>query len=111
MPCEVVFAAYRPKPGREPAVLEILKRHVPTLRRLGLATERPVVLIRSPGDGTLIEVFEWATSEASREAHTRPEVEAIWHALGEEAEFPALAEVAGAGLRFPHFEPVDGVVR
>ena len=111
MPGEIVLAAYRPRPGREPAVLDLLRQHVPTLRRLGLATDRPVLLLRAPRDGTLIEVFEWASGDAARRAHEHPDVDALWTALAAEAEFPPLAAVEDFAARFPHLAPVDGVVR
>jgi len=105
----MVIAAYRPKPGKDAALLEIVRDHVATLRRAGLATDRPAVLMRA-SDATLLEVFEWAREDASSEAHTTPEVARIWEAMMEIAEFPAPAGVAGMDGRFPHFEPVDGVV-
>lgn len=110
MAAEIVFAAYRPRAGGAERLLEIVGRHVPTLRRLGLATERPVVLVRAK-DGTLVEVFEWADGEAAGKAHHAPEVQALWGAMEEVAEFPPLNSLPETGGRFPHFEPVDGVVR
>lgn len=105
---EVVFAIYRPKPGQDEALLGLLRRHLPTLRRLGLATERPALLLGSKDAS--IEVFEWASSEASAQAHTTPEVAEIWRAIEGVAEFPPLDELEESKQRFPHFVALDGVV-
>jgi hypothetical protein len=104
---EVVTAIYRPRPGKEQALRAVLRRHVPTLRAEGLATPRPVVLLRSRKDGTYLEVFEWATADAAGEAHANPRVGEVWKAIGEAAEALTLADLAEATERFPHFEPVN----
>ena len=54
---DMVIVAYRPKPGQEDALLALTREHVPMLRRLGLATDRPCLVMRS-GSGVIIEVFE-----------------------------------------------------
>jgi hypothetical protein len=43
--------------------LEILQNHVPTLRKEGLVTERPELLLQAQ-DGTYIEIIEWVFEEA-----------------------------------------------
>ena len=53
------IAAYRPKAGQHHALLALVRDHVPTLRRLGLATGRPATAMRA-ADGTVLEVFDWA---------------------------------------------------
>ena len=105
MPAEIVFAAYRPKPGKGEALLALVRRHQPALRAAGLVTDRPVVVVRAE-DGTLIEVFEWTSAEAARRAHDLPEVRAIWGPMEEVAEFATLASLAEAQHPFPHFTPV-----
>ena len=106
---QVVIALYRPKPGKDAAVETILRRHVPTLRAAGLATSRPVTLLKSFTDGTYLEIFEWVDGEAAQKAHVHPEVEKIWGALDDVASFVTIGQLAEAGSRFPHFRPVDGV--
>jgi hypothetical protein len=111
MAAEIVIAVYKPRPGMEKALLEILRRHVPTLRKEKLATERPVVLMRSREGGHLLEVFEWATATAADEAHTNPRVMEVWGAMEPLCDFVKVGDVPEVAARFPHFEPVDGVVR
>ncbi|MCB9703034.1 MAG: 6-carboxytetrahydropterin synthase QueD [Myxococcales bacterium] len=107
----IVIATYRAREGEVDALLGILADHVPTLRRLGLATARPATLLRA-GDGrTILEIFEWRDAAAAAEAHRRPEVAALWEALSARAEIVTLGELAEAGQRFPHFAAIDGVAR
>ena len=105
MPAAIVIAAYRPKPGKGDELLALVRRHHPTLVRLGLATARAPV-VGTAKDGTVIEVFEWASDEAMRRAHDLPEVRAIWGPMEEAAEFASLASLAEAQHPFPHFTPV-----
>jgi hypothetical protein len=102
---EVVFALYRPHPGKDQDVRRLLAAHLPVLRRLELATDRPALLVRAK-DGTYIEVFEWRTAESASLAHQHPEVARVWEALGQVADFPSLDSLEEAKVRFSHFEPV-----
>ena len=54
---DIVIVAYRPKPGQAEALLALTVEHVPTLRRLGLATDRPAMVMTNK-DGVIVEVFE-----------------------------------------------------
>lgn len=104
---EVVIAVYRPRPGGEARLRELIAEHVPALRRLGLITDRPVLLLR--GEDAYLEIFEWVSAEAARKAHDAPEVARVWNAMAEVADFPSLADLPEAGGRFPHFAPVEGM--
>jgi hypothetical protein len=101
----VVLAMYRPKAGREEELRALVARHVPTLREVGLATERPVLLLQA-SDGTYVEVFEWFPGGAEA-AHSHPRVAELWNAMGEVADFASLAELPEAGRPFPHFRAVE----
>jgi hypothetical protein len=102
---EVVFALYRPHPGKDVELRQLIAQHLPTLRRLELATDRPGVLVRSR-NGTYIEIFEWRTAESAGVAHHHPEVAKVWEAMGQVCDMPALESLEEAKLTFPHFEPV-----
>jgi len=104
---EVVMAMYRPKAGGDAALRAIIARHVPTLRRVHLATDRPVLLLRA-ADGTYVEIFEWRPG-AAQQAHEHPEVEALWGEMAQVADFVRLADLAEAARPFPHFAPVEGL--
>lgn len=68
---QIVFALYKPHDGKDADVRRILVDHVPTLRRLELATDRPSILVKSR-NGTYIEVFEWSSGGAAGLAHEHP---------------------------------------
>jgi hypothetical protein len=103
---QVVFALYRPHAGKEAELRRLIAQHVPTLRRLELITDRPAVLVKSR-NGTFIEIFEWRSNDAARQAHEHPEVAKIWEAMGPISDLPALETLEEIKNRFPHFEPVD----
>jgi len=101
---EVVFALYRPHPGKDAELRRLIAQHLPVLRRLELATDRPAILVRAK-DGTYIEVFEWRNEESAKLAHEHPEVARVWEAMGQVADFPALDSLEEAKQPFSHFEP------
>lgn len=103
----IVFALYRPKPGREADLLTIVRGHVAELRKLGLVTARAPLVARSRKDGTIIEAFEWASEEAIERAHRDPVVQALWARFGECADYPSFGQLAEAGEVFAGFEPLD----
>jgi hypothetical protein len=106
MHAEVVFALYRPHSGKDGDLRALIAKHVPTLRRLEVITDRPPVLVKSL-DGTYVEIFEWRSAESARKAHEHPEVVSIWEAMAQIADFPALENLKEAKGRFQHFEPVN----
>ena len=55
---EIVVACYKPKPGKEAALDQLMKTHVEILRIEGLATDRKSIVMKAK-DGTVVEVFEW----------------------------------------------------
>ena len=101
-----VIAAYRPHPGKEADLLQLVREHLPILRGEGLATERPPLVLRA-ADGTLLEVFEWASNEAVERAHASPAVQKLWERFGAVSDYAKLADLREAGEMFAHFEPVD----
>lgn len=101
----MVIAAYRPRPGHEAELLAMAKTHVPTLRQLGLATDRPTLAMRAK-DGTIVEVFEGRDGGVEA-AHEHPDVQAMWEKYAAICDYMPLAEVAEARDLFAMFEPVD----
>src|SRR5262249_6223576 len=88
----LVIVAYRPRPGQEQRLLALTKEHVPILRRLSLATDRPACAMRAK-DGTIVEVFEWKSKEALAAAHTNPEIQQMWKRYEEVCEYVPLASL------------------
>jgi catechol 2,3-dioxygenase-like lactoylglutathione lyase family enzyme/DNA-binding transcriptional ArsR family regulator len=106
MPSEIVFACYRPKPGKDRQFRAILARHVPTLWELGLVTNRAPIIVRS-GNGSYVEVFEWKNAKSVGLAHEHPMVAKIWEAMGKVANWSTLKSLEETGSNFPHFTPVE----
>jgi hypothetical protein len=102
----LVIVAYRPLPGRSEELLALMREHVPILRDEGLATDRPPYLMRAK-DGTLVEVFEWQSSEAITFAHRNPTVRAMWQRYQKVSEYVPLANIAECADMFAEFEPLD----
>jgi hypothetical protein len=99
---EVVIALYRPKAGKVSELEQLVKAHFPVLKEYGLTTERETLIARS-SDGTIIEIFEWASSEAAKKAHDHPAVAKIWEAMAMVCDFGKLEGLAEAKQPFPHF--------
>ena len=102
----IVIAAYRPKPGKAAELEALMPTHLPTLRAQGLATERESIVMRA-ADGTIIEVFEWVSTEAIQSAHENQAVLAMWGAYAEVCDFVPVGSVAEAGALFSEFTPAD----
>jgi hypothetical protein len=100
----VVIACYRPKPGKAEALQELMKDHLPILRAQGLVTERESIIMVAQ-DGTIVEVFEWASSEAIANAHTNPAVQAMWQRYADVCDYIPIAELEEASQLFSEFAP------
>jgi hypothetical protein len=101
----LVIVAYRPKPGKESALMELSKEHVPYLRSLGLATDRPHIVALA-GDGTLVEVFEWVEGGIEK-AHHHPGLHEMWARYSAACDYVPLSTLAEAGQMFANFVPID----
>jgi quinol monooxygenase YgiN len=101
----IAVVAYRPKPGREHELLQLVRSRVPTLRKEGLVTDRMPTVMRSR-DGTLIEVSEWKSHAAIDAAHRNPNVLAMWDKFFALCDCVPLKTLAEAEEMFAGFEPV-----
>ena len=101
----VVIVAYRPNPGKEKELLELVRSRVPTLRQEGLVTNRAPTIMRSR-DGTIIEVSEWKSQEAIDAAHKNPNVLAMWNKFFAICDCVPLKTLAEAEEMFAGFEPM-----
>jgi hypothetical protein len=80
-----MLCIYRVREGKEAEFESLLERHWPTLREVGLASEKPARWFRGvskDGRRRFIELFEWADEEASAVAHRSPRVMSIWEPMG-----------------------------
>ena len=102
----IVIVALRPKPGCEEALVELTTEHLPILKREGLVTDRPAVAMVA-ADGTVVEVFEWASKEAIEAAHANETVQALWRRYAEVCDYVPIAQVPEAADLFSEFTPLD----
>lgn len=102
----IVIVLHRPKNGKEKELLEVVKEHVPILRSEKLATERKAIVGRT-ADGTIVEIFEWTSPDAIRQAHSNKVVGKLWERFGEACEFEVPINVKEFQSVFSEFEPID----
>jgi len=102
----IVISCYRPKPGQQDALQALMRTHVKTLRSLGLVTDRAPITMQAK-DGTFVEVFEWASSEAIQAAHTNPAVLKMWEAYGKACDYIPVAQVPEGAQMFSEFAPIE----
>ena len=100
----VVIVAYRPKPGRAADLDALVARHAPSLLAGGFVTGRAPVIAKAK-DGTVVEVFEWASEKAIELAHADETVRALWDAFEEVCEIVPIGELDEAGRLFSEFAP------
>ena len=102
----ITIAVYRPKTGKQSAVEKLVAGHMDILLREGLVTSRKPIVMKS-ADGTIVEVFEWKSSEAIAAAHTNQNVGKLWHAFSEVCDFEPPTAVAEFHNMFSEFESVN----
>ena len=101
-----VIAAYRPKKGKEQLLRDILKDHLPILRKERLVTDRPPYLMRA-ANGTFVEVFEWNSAAAIEAAHHSSAVQAMWARFEETCTYEPLLNLKESKDMFANFEAID----
>ena len=97
---------YRVRAGSEAAFRELLAKHWPTLRRIGLAGDEPSVIYQGaekPGVPFFVELLTWKDGEGPNIAHEFPEVMSIWEPMGKLCE----ARDGRPPMEFPHVERIQ----
>lgn len=97
--------AYKPKPGKEAELMALTGEHVPLLRNLGLATDRPHIISKA-ADGTIVEIFEWVEGGIEK-AHAEPALRPLWSRYAAICDFVPLKTLEEAGMMFANFVPVN----
>lgn len=100
----IVIACYRPKPGKKEALAQLMREHLSILRSQNLVTDRDSIMMEAK-DGTIIEVFEWRSSEALELAHTNPTITAMWAQYAEVCEYVPIGEIEESAQLFSEFTP------
>jgi hypothetical protein len=101
----ISVACYRPRPGCQEALLELVRNHLPPLRAEGLVTGRAPIVMRT-ADGTIVEVFEWVSQEAIASAHDNPTVRDLWKRFEAACWYETPSNLAEFQNMFAHFEPI-----
>ena len=101
----IVIACYRAKAGQQDALRTLVRDHVSTLRGIGLVTERAPITMEA-ADGTILEVFEWASAQAIEAAHGHPVVLKMWERFEAVCDYVPVAEVPEASQMFSNYTPI-----
>ena len=102
----IVIVAFRPKPGQADKLARLLRDHHPKLRAEGLVTGREPVQMAS-ADGTMVEVFEWASGAAIEAAHGNAAVQDMWRAFAEVCDYVPIGAVEESGQLFSEFTALN----
>jgi quinol monooxygenase YgiN len=97
----LAFAMYKPNEGKKQELMDILKEHIPMLKEYGLITDRATITAESE-DGTIIEIFEWASEEAKGAAHQHSAIMQMWGRMMPICSFPAMKDLPEAQKSFPN---------
>jgi hypothetical protein len=100
---QITFVVYKANEGKFAELEAIVKTHYPTLKSLGLVTENKAFVGRA-SNNSLIEVFEWNSSEACFSAHGNPAVAQLWESMGAVSQIVTMKDLAESSKAFPHFE-------
>jgi hypothetical protein len=103
---QVAIIAYKPKPGKETALRELVETHVPRLHKEGLVTNRGQILLKA-ADGTVIEIFEWLSPKAIQQAHDNPVVNQMWGEFAEVCDYIPLNQLPETANLFAGFTPLN----
>jgi quinol monooxygenase YgiN len=102
----VVVAVYKPRPGKEAELEALIRDHVPRLREVGLVTDRTPIAAKTT-DGTIVEVFEWASEDAIAGAHANPVVTQMWKEFEACCWYETPANVPDLQRMFVSLDPID----
>lgn len=103
---KIVIVAYRPFPGKEEQLKELMKTHVEILRKEGLVSARQSIVMQAK-DATIVEVFGWNSAEALEAAHSNPVVLKMWEEYSKVCDYVPLKELNEAHNLFSEFIPVN----
>jgi len=102
----LVITCFKPKEGKEKELLEVIKDHMPVLKKENLVTGRPCHVMKSK-NGSIIEVFEWKSQDAINDAHSNKNVLSLWERFEKVCVYETLSSLEESKVLFPGFEPVN----
>lgn len=101
----IAIATYKPVEGKEGEFLNLLKNHIPTLRKEGLVSDNESLSMQSE-NGTILEIFEWVSLEAKGKAHESEAVMNIWSRFEGLADIVSLDTLEETKRPFAAFEVI-----
>lgn len=101
----IVICVFKPKPGKDAELRQVIADRLPLLRSLGLATEREQITMRAR-NGEIVDVSEWVDEAAIHRAHETPEVHALWARFEACCEYMRLNTLPEADEMFAGFEAI-----
>ena len=102
----IVFAVYRPHAGKETELLDLVREHMPVLKSQRLITDRKPMVMRA-NDNSIVEIFEWQSSQAISDAHSNPVVQELWDRFSQVCAFETPSNVDEFHNIFSEFEPIN----
>ena len=102
----IVIIGYKPLPGKELELKDLMKTHWQILKEEDLVSDRKSIIMHSE-DGTIIEVFGWKSKEAIESAHTNPAVLKMWKEYEKVCEFIPVSNVEESSKLFSEFTPFN----
>ena len=100
-----VIACFKPKSGCSAGLNLVIQKHWMTLHGLNLVTDRKPYVMQGL-DGTIVDVFEWQSTDAIQIAHEHPVVQALWNEFEAVCDYVPLSNLPETGRLFPEFEPL-----
>ena len=101
-----VIVAYTPKNGMDQQLLAAVKKHLHVLQTEQLVTDKAAYVMRAT-DGSIVEVFEWRSAEAIKQAHSNPAVQALWGEFGAACDYTPLTKLSESHQMFAEFDAVE----
>lgn len=102
----IAIVAYKPFPGKESELEELMRTHWDILNSEGLVSQRKSIVARA-SDGTFIEVFGWKSRQAIESAHSNEVVNKMWNDYSKVCEYIPVSDVPECLQIFSEFDPVS----
>ena len=102
----IVIVGYKPKSGKKTELQGLMKTHHSILKGENLVTERNPIIAQAR-DGTIIEIFEWVSSQAMQSAHENKKVLTMWDQYEKVCEYVPISEVPESSELFSGFKPLN----
>jgi hypothetical protein len=101
----IFVTCYKPRPGCENALLNLVHQHLAPPPAEGLVTDRTPILKRT-ANGTIVEVLEWVSQDAIAGARRNPVVLDLWKHFEAVCWHETPSNLPELQNMFSHFEPV-----